>query len=206
MDEKNILLITVGVLLLFVTILLGAVLFLVYRMTKVQAQVSRDNRENQGEGETPKSEPTEFEKIKELLQAQYGGKSEPGDFYCQNHPQDHAVGVCAICSESFCEECIKEHDGLTFCQTHFREYLENEWVELEEVMTTPDTPETALHIYDFKKDIWKEETTSSIVSTHYKINIENDFIESYVKLLVKKDDSEELGNKLKAYKKTDVMQ
>ncbi|MCP4911915.1 MAG: hypothetical protein GY909_02260 [Oligoflexia bacterium] len=202
MDEKNILLITVGVLLLFVLILLGAVLFLVYRMTKVQTQVAQTNDDKN----ESKGEPTEFEKIKELLQAQYGAKSEPSDFYCQNHPQDHAVGVCAICSESFCDECIKEHDGLTFCQSHFREYLENEWVELEEVMTTPDTPETALHIYDFKKDIWKDETTSSIVSTHYKINIENDFIESYVKLLVKKDESEELEIKFKSYKNTDVIQ
>tara|TARA_R110002072_G_scaffold64203_3_gene159436 strand:+ start:50077 stop:50655 length:579 start_codon:yes stop_codon:yes gene_type:complete len=187
MEDKNILIILVAILFVFIAVLFGLVIFLVLRLSKQSPEVKESN---------------DLSKIKELLELkkQQNAQQEESEYYCQNHPQDHAVGTCAICTGNFCDECLKEHDGLVFCQHHFREYLEHEWVEVETIKTTPDTPETALHIYEFKKVIWDDEGHSAIVSTHYKINIENDFIESYVKLLVKKDESEDLEKKLKTFK------
>jgi hypothetical protein len=111
---------------------------------------------------------------------------------CVNHHEEQARGVCCVCNESFCETCLKEYDGLNFCSPHFRLYLGHEWVKIEEIKTTPDTPESALSIYEFKKNCWKENEVPSIISTHYKINIEGDFIESYVCLLVRKEEEKEL--------------
>jgi len=115
--------------------------------------------------------------------------------YCINHPQDHATGICAICQESICEDCVKEHEGISFCTAHFRYFLNNEWAEMKSIKTTPETPETAMPLYDFKRKLWDKEGTASIISTHYKINIEGDSIESYVKLLVKEDELLELQKK-----------
>jgi len=112
--------------------------------------------------------------------------------YCHNHPNDHAAGVCAICQNAYCEDCIKEHEGHSFCEEHFRLFLSHEWDEIDTIKTTPDIPESALPLYDFKNQLWQEQETPSVLSTHYRINIEGDFIESYVKLVVRKEELSDL--------------
>lgn len=115
---------------------------------------------------------------------------------CINHPKEIGQGVCAICAAVLCEECVKEHDGLNFCIEHFKTYLENDWQDIETILTTPDTPEVALPLYHFKNNIWQDEIPS-IIRTHYRINIERDIIESHVSLLVKRDDYSHLDYKWK---------
>jgi hypothetical protein len=34
---------------------------------------------------------------------------------CQQHPHREAVARCPNCSQSFCRECITEHDGRMLC-------------------------------------------------------------------------------------------
>ena len=121
--------------------------------------------------------------------------SEVSKHYCHNHPSDHATGVCAICQNSFCEECIKEHEGHSFCEAHFRLFVSHEWDEIDTIKTNPDIPESALPLYDFKQQLWQEKEIPSVLSTHYKINIEGDFIESYVKLVVRKEELSELKDR-----------
>ena len=120
--------------------------------------------------------------------------------FCKNHPSDHAAGVCAICQNSYCEECIKEHEGHSFCETHFRLYLSHQWNELDTIRTTPDIPESALPLYDFKKTLWEEKEIPTLLSTHYKINIEGDFIESYVKLIVRREEWTQLKDRYEKLK------
>lgn len=115
---------------------------------------------------------------------------------CVNHADRLGQGVCAICSKVLCEECVKEYDGLNFCLEHFKTYLENEWEGVETVMTTPDSPEEALQLYHFKNYIWREEIPS-FIRTHYRINIEQDLIESHVSLMVRRDDYEVIDQKWK---------
>lgn len=116
--------------------------------------------------------------------------------FCHIHEKEHAKGTCSICSESFCESCLKEHEGMTFCPEHLKTFCENKWVDITNIKTTPNNPEAAVYVYEFKKELWKQNNTPAFIVTHYKINIDGDHIESYVMLYVRSQDEEVLKNKL----------
>lgn len=189
--SENIILLLVGVLVFLVLILVGVILYLFKK-------VMENNKEDRADRVEREERHNRINEIAAELKA--SAPSHDDLAYCANHPQDHAHGMCNICQSHFCEDCVKEHDGLSFCAPHFKLYVSHEWVELENIKTTPETPETAFPIYDFKKELWKEEQTPAIISTHYKINIEIDCIESYVKLLVRADEHDELKGRYQVFK------
>ena len=120
-------------------------------------------------------------------------------FFCHNHPEEQSMGSCLICEEVFCENCLVEHDGLYFCKEHFRVYAGNKWKQITDVKTTPDTPMDGLYIYHFKRKVWKEQNIPSFILTHYKINIESDFIESFIQLNVLEKDAERLSDQIENF-------
>lgn len=172
------------ILVLLIGVLVGVVAFMAMKLMK-----SQEKAETSVAGQRIAEPKTEEEKTSSISSEDKMGEHL---HYCKNHPDDHAAGVCAICQVGFCEECLIEHEGHNFCADHFRIFVSHEWDEIDTIKTNPDTPETALPLYDFKKELWEKEETPSILSTHYKINIEGDFIESYVKLVVRKEEVDEL--------------
>lgn len=120
--------------------------------------------------------------------------------FCTNHPELHAQGTCAICENSFCEKCLWEHEKTHFCPEHYRVFMDNKWVELAKIHSTPDTPEAALALYDLKANVWKNKIPTFIV-THYKINFEGDQIESHVSLFAREQEASELNQLLKLLEK-----
>ena len=90
-----------------------------------------------------------------------------------------------------------------FCKEHFRTFANNKWKQITDVRTTPDTPEDGLFIYNFKRDLWQDKNIPTFVMTHYKINIENDFIESFIQLNVREEDVEKLTVQIEKYKAQD---
>ncbi|MBC7713830.1 MAG: hypothetical protein H7177_10855 [Rhizobacter sp.] len=121
-------------------------------------------------------------------------------FFCENHPDTPSVGACLICEDVFCEKCLIEHDSLYFCKEHFRVFANNKWKQITDVKTTPNTPDDGLFIYHFKRHIWRDNETPSFVLTHYKINIEEDFIESFIQLNVIEKDADRLSDEIEKYK------
>lgn len=121
-------------------------------------------------------------------------------YYCENHPDVPSTGSCLICEDVFCEQCLIEHDGLYFCKEHFKTFANNKWKQITDVKTTPNTPEDGLYIYHFKRHIWKDQSIPSFVLTHYKINIEEDFIESFIQLNVVEEKAEELLADIEKFK------
>ncbi len=119
--------------------------------------------------------------------------------YCANHDSEKAVALCAVCSKTLCEECASEAENLYFCSEHFQTYLEHEWISLTNIKTTPDNPSEGVALYEFKDKLWSSEHVPTFIVTHYRINIENDFIESYVQLHVRKDDEDMLKEKIKGH-------
>jgi hypothetical protein len=124
-------------------------------------------------------------------------------YFCLHHKDAISVGSCLICEEVFCADCLVDHESMHFCKEHFRTYANFKWKQITDTRTTPDTPEEGLHIYHFKRDIWLNKNIPSFVMTHYKINIENDYIESFIQLNVREDDVEKLSNELLKYKAQD---
>lgn len=121
-------------------------------------------------------------------------------YYCENHPDVPSTGACLICEDVFCEQCLIEHEGLYFCKEHFKIFASNKWKQITDVKTTPNTPEDGLYIYHFKRHLWKDKKIPSFVLTHYKINIEEDFIESFIQLNVVEEKAEELLADIEKFK------
>ena len=122
-------------------------------------------------------------------------------YFCINHTEIHSTGICNICERPFCTKCLKEYDKLFFCFEHSMTYLENKWEVLDTVMSDPNDSTVGEYLCKFKEDIWKEDIPSYIV-THYRINVEHDYIESFTSLYVNVKIATELSNRLENIKKS----
>lgn len=120
---------------------------------------------------------------------------------CQNHEDRSGHGLCAICMESFCEECLLESEHLHFCRDHYRLFTENNWEIIDTIRTNPDKAEESMYLYDFKGHLWKTEQLPTIVTTHYQINTESDCIESQVSLLGPQEKQDQLFQEIKSFRK-----
>ena len=118
------------------------------------------------------------------------------NMFCSLHPGIISSGLCRICEKPFCEDCLCEHENLTFCPEHFELFNKNKWSDISTVKTTPEQTEKAMPIYNFKELIWEQDKIPSYIITNYKIDVENDTIESYVSLYVRENDKDELSMKL----------
>lgn len=118
-------------------------------------------------------------------------------FFCSEHPEEYAVATCAICEEPVCENCHKDWDGIHLCPEHFALYGQHTWLEIAEIKTTPKAPEKGHKLYHFKHKIWHEEKIPAYLVTHYKINVEGDFVESWVQLFAREEDADQLTTRYK---------
>lgn len=186
-------------LLILILILIGILVFIIFKLLNDKNKQSVSNTsptiniDSQSDLQIKNFENDKFNHLK---------KSEPivEKYYCKNHTDQNSIGSCLICEDVFCEACLVEHEGMYFCRDHFKLFANNKWKQITDQKTTPESPEDGLYIWDFKRYIWKEKTIPSFVLTHYKINVEDDFIESYVQLNVEENRAEELSDELSKYK------
>ena len=175
-------------LILLIFVLMGSMIFILFRLLTKKEIVP------ESKPETPISKNPSFldlKKTEELVVEKY---------YCIHHSDAPSVGACLICEEVYCVDCLVDHESMHFCKEHFRTYANYKWKQITDTMTTPDTPEDGLYIYNFKRELWLNKNIPSFVMTHYKINIENDYIESFIQLNVREDDVEKLILALEKYK------
>jgi hypothetical protein len=117
-------------------------------------------------------------------------------YTCSNHKDLPTVGSCLICEDVFCESCLIEHEGMYFCRDHFKIYANFKWIQVTDFKTNANEPEAGLFIYEFKRKAWSKKGIPSFVLTHYKINVEDDLIESYIQLHVRLEDEVEFAKGL----------
>ena len=134
-------------------------------------------------------------KVEKTINMRIAGESQ-----CQNHEDRHGHGLCAICMEAFCEECLIENEHLHFCREHYMLFCENQWEVIETIRTNPDKANESMYLYEFKGHIWDQEKLPSIVTTHYQINTENNEIESQISLMVPREKQEKLALEIKSLK------
>lgn len=126
--------------------------------------------------------------------------TKPGIGVCKNHENKNSVGICAICEEEYCVSCLKQIDKVNLCPEHFNTFADNIWHPITNQRTTPDEPEDGVYIYKFKKHLWNEKGIPSYILNEYKIQVENDYIETYVQLHVKENDQEALKKEISKFK------
>jgi hypothetical protein len=179
-------------LLLIILLLIGLIGFVVVKL------LMQNQSKPQSAAVVPVQEPIVLSPKKTSL-AKYIEEPVVEKYFCQNHPEAQSIGSCLICEDVYCEKCLVEHEGLYFCKDHFKIFANNQWRQITDVKTTPDTPIDGLYVYHFKRKIWKEESIPAYILTHYKINVDNDFIESFIQLYVREQEADQLTNDISKF-------
>ena len=182
---------------MLISCLLVAVLALgfYFLFNKKQLQTEKYLREHSLNKKAKESVNIEL-KVSDALKAKHSVVDGPPVENCHVHDEVQAQAFCSICKSALCENCVREDENIYFCAEHFRLYLNEDWVELETVFTTPNNPEDGMYIYEFHERMWTEDQTPTFITTHYKIDVELDHIESEVKLMVRKEEKDLLKKKL----------
>lgn len=157
---------------LTLVIILGALAFLIYKLLK------QHNRNSSQEVE-PKSKsfhPGIQERIKDLKSIH----TSRADLFCPNHPDEPGEVSCAICDQLFCKRCIKPFKNLHFCKEHLPLLMKNDWEEVLTVKTSTEDPDEGVRLYAAKKKLYLKRSIPTYIETHYKINVDHDYIETYL--------------------------
>jgi hypothetical protein len=56
--------------------------------------------------------------------------TEAGEVYCDEHSQKLAIRVCIICRKVCCEECGVKVSGRSFCLSHRKVKVQQDWAEI----------------------------------------------------------------------------
>lgn len=182
----NAALVLIAIALLMLVLILGTLTFLIYKLLKQ----SKD-RETVSDGD--RFHPAIMDRMKEARKI----KRNP-DLFCPNHPDEPGEVMCAICDILFCKVCIKPFKTLHFCRDHLPLVMNNNWLEVMTIKTSTEDPENGVRLFDAKKKLFEEESVPSYVETHYKINVDQDFIETYLVVFAQDKDLEKVRSSLNA--------
>lgn len=170
----------------FLVIILGFLAFLVYKLFKQNHQ--NLPKEINGQGLHPEA----LKRIKEIEKI----KPKKIDLFCPNHPEEPGEVMCAICDKLYCRQCIKSYKSMHLCKEHLPLVMGNEWHEVLTIKTSTTDPEHGVRLYDAKKELYEKEQIPTYVETHYKINVDHDFIETYLVMYSMPENLEMLKAKL----------
>jgi hypothetical protein len=170
-------------------VILGLLTFLIYRL--FQQKIPKDT----GETSSPSYHPAIVARLKELQKIKPGKR----DLFCPNHPDEPGETTCAICDKLFCKACVKPFKTLHFCKEHLPLLMRHEWEEILTLKTSTDDPEQGVRLYDLKKELFQTEDIPTYVETHYKINVDQDYIETYLVLFSMKEKAALLRDRFREF-------
>jgi hypothetical protein len=182
----------------FLVFILAILVFLVYRLYK-----QNHAREKQEQVPVEKNttiantdyHPAILERFKEAERI----KSKRSELFCPNHPDEPGEVTCAICDHLYCRLCIKPFKSLHFCKEHLPLLMNKEWVEVLTIKTSTKDPEEGVRMYDLKKKLFQEDELPTYIETHYKINVDKDFIETYLVVFAITEDAPTIKEKLASF-------
>lgn len=189
---ENITLIFIIICLFLLIVITGLLSILIYKLIKERNLSPQSGSPHANEGNF---HPIIRERLKEL----HGIKKERADIFCLNHKEEPGEVNCSICEHIFCKSCIKNYKSLYFCKEHIHLVMKHDWVEVLTVKTSTNDPEKGVRLYDLKKAILEQDQIPSFIETHYKINIDQDHIETYLVLFSIKENAERMREKLKEF-------
>ncbi len=184
--------------LFLLVIILGLLTLLVFKLLKQPAPLIQPPVIKTGEAPHPDISRTELhpeilKRIKELETI----KPSRSDLFCPNHSDEPGEVSCAICDKLYCKACIKPYKTLHFCKEHLPLIMRNEWDEVLTLKTSTSDPEQGVKLYDIKKELFQSGHIPTYVETHYKINVDQDYIETYLVLFAIRENVQDLKLKFK---------
>lgn len=172
MEKAALILIVIMIFLL--VIILGVMSFLIYKL--IQQKIPNQNDAAVAPTATPQYHPAILERMKELEKL----RPKRSDLFCPNHSDEPGETMCAICDKLYCKACIRPYKSLHFCKEHLPLIMRNEWEEVFTLKTSTHDPEEGVRLYDAKKKLFEDKNVPTYVETHYKINVDHDYIETYL--------------------------
>jgi hypothetical protein len=139
--------------------------------------------------------PAILERMKELEKV----KLKRAELACPNHPNEPGEVQCAICDKHFCTTCIKSFKTMHFCKEHLPLVMRYEWDEVLILKTSTIDPERGVRLYDMKKELFEADDLPTYIETHYKINVDQDYIETYLVLFGIRENIGILKERLKEF-------
>ena len=121
------------------------------------------------------------------------------DLFCPNHTDEPGEASCAICDHLFCSACIKPFRSLHLCKEHEPLIMRHDWVEVIKIKTSTQNPEEGVKLYDIKKKIFQHDDLATYIETHYKINVDQDTVETYLILFAMKEEHSKVEQKLSSF-------
>lgn len=199
MEQTALILISIALFLLIIIVSLLTVL--IFRFLKQNEQTTQNNQNEEVQKQltgpiTNKNFHPEIQtRIREIEKI----KRKNPDLYCPNHPDEIGEVTCAICDTLFCKSCIKPFKNLHFCKEHIPLIMKFDWVEVLTVKTSTTDPEEGVRLYDVKKEIFQNDGFPTYIETHYKINVDQDHIETYLVLYSMIDNLDKIKTKLQSF-------
>lgn len=197
---ENTALVLIIVTLLLLVIIVGLLTLLILKMFKQGQSLNQSTPEPTGEAPHPdiskdKLHPAILERMKDLEKV----KPKRADLFCPNHTDEPGETMCAICDQLYCRACIKPFKSLHFCKEHLPLIMRYDWDEVLTIKTSTHDPEEGVRLYDLKKDYFKKENLPTYIETHYKINVDQDYIETYLVVYAQKERLEEARSKFAVF-------
>ncbi|MBD64218.1 MAG: hypothetical protein CME62_03370 [Halobacteriovoraceae bacterium] len=191
---ETLLVVLIIILLVFMIILLGVVGFLFFKYLKLNQSLSNPALQDQSKVSVAEDRmPDEVKK--KIEQAKRQKQTMQGQF-CVDHPENPAKGKCSISEEPYCELCITREKDVRISRKFLHLFLDSEWENLyflDDDVVGSDALERLMKI---KKVMWQEKGTPVIAQKQFKINIENDEIETFTVVMVRPEDKEAVNSKL----------
>ncbi|HXH73968.1 MAG TPA: hypothetical protein VNJ08_03335 [Bacteriovoracaceae bacterium] len=161
---------------LMLVLILGTLGFLIYKLLKNQGKATAEAAAEKKETDK-QYHPAILERMKAL---QMPVKAKRTDLYCPNHSDEPGEASCAVCDKLYCKACIRPYKSLHFCREHLQLIMRHDWEEVVTIKTSTHDPEEGVRLYDLKKELFEKEDLPTFVETHYKINVDHDYIETYL--------------------------
>lgn len=189
---ENTALILIIITLFLLVIIVGLLTVLIYKLMK---QKESPLSKASGDASPAEFHPAIVERMKGLEKV----RTKKTDLFCPNHPEEPGEVLCAICDTIFCKSCIKPYKSMHVCREHLALVMRYDWEEVLTLKTSTTDPEQGVKLYDVKKELFLKEDLPTYVETHYKINVDQDHIETYLVLFGIKENVDSLKEKLKEF-------
>lgn len=125
-----------------------------------------------------------------IEQAKESKKQLVGSF-CVDHPDLAAKGRCAISDELYCELCLTKENDVKIARKFLSLFLDNEWPTHYMINNSEVGADRLNEVMRVKKELWKDKKIPVITQRQFKINIENDKIETFTAVMFRDEDKEQ---------------
>ncbi|HEY5614447.1 MAG TPA: hypothetical protein VIL52_00360 [Bacteroidota bacterium] len=80
-------------------------------------------------------------------------ETAPGTVECENHTEEHAVGVCVLCGKPVCGDCAVSAEGKIFCENALHQSIFKQWAVVHESS------------FEFESDMIRQNIVSAGIDT-----------------------------------------